>query len=271
MLNAVLSYINNHLEENISLEHLARLTGYSSFHLHRLLREELNEPIASFIIKQRMQKAAYLLYLTNLPVTEVRCLVGYDNDSSFSRTFKKFHGCSPKDYRKKESKNHSIEDAGSYVSLNSEVVRLPEQAAIVFPTIGNYFSRDTYTVWEKAEAYIKEQGLPEDNFTYYGILHDCQTLNETNNCRYDAAILPKKEMKLPGYRFFGTKLPAGKFIKYKFCCTISQYQETAAVINQHLYEMNLQHKQGASYFKFHQLPRYQVQDNLFIEWLIPIH
>jgi AraC family transcriptional regulator len=271
MLNAVLAYINHHLEEEISLEKLAQFTGYSSFHLHRKLREEIKEPIGNFIVRQRIQKAGYLLSLTNIPVSDVKLLVGYNNDSAFSRAFKKVYNVSPTSYRKKQQEDHLNNHQETYISLKAEVVRLQEQKAIVFPTISNYFSKDTYKVWANVAAYIQDAGLKEENFEYYSILHDCQNVNNDSMLRYDAAIVCKKDVELAATKYFSSVLPAGKFVKYKFCCPVSEYKNISTHINRHLLqETGLEHKHGASYFKFQQLPLYDTADHLLIEWFIPI-
>src|SRR5688572_33232656 len=95
MVQELLTYINYHLEEKISLDQLSKISGYSPFHLHKLLKQELQEPIGQYMKRQRVKKAAYLLALTNTPVNEVKFLVGYDNDSSFARAFKEINGVTP--------------------------------------------------------------------------------------------------------------------------------------------------------------------------------
>ncbi|MFD2514023.1 GyrI-like domain-containing protein [Pontibacter locisalis] len=272
MLNSVLAYINSHLDENISLEELAKVTGYSPYHLHRKLKDELQEPIGSFILKQRMQTAAYLLCLTTLPVSEIGLLVGYENDSAFSRAFKSTMGATPKAFRKQQDVHSKDLQQAQYVSLKCEVVHLPEQQAIVFPCIGNYFSKDIYKVWDKVNSFIQSEGLTPDDFTYVGVLHDCQNVNLSSACRYDAAIVCKKDTKLNVNKHFITTLPGGKFARYKFCCPVSEYSNIGVIVNSHLlHEAQLEHTHGISYFQFQTLPTLDTADNLFIEWFIPVN
>jgi AraC family transcriptional regulator len=272
MLDSVLAYINSHLEETISLESLAKVTGYSPYYLHRKLKEELQEPVGTFIIKQRVQTAAYLLAFTALPVAEVRLLVGYDNDSAFSRVFKSIIGVSPRAFRQQQHLGSVNLPAAQYLSLKCEVVKLPDQKAIVFPCLGNYFSQDTYEVWNKAGAFITEERLAPEDFTYYGVFHDCQHINRESICRYDAAIVHKHNRELPANKNFITTLPGGKFARYKFCCAVADYAKVALLINEHLSgEMQLQHRESVSYFQFQTLPTFAVSNRLFIEWFIPVN
>ncbi|AKQ45172.1 hypothetical protein TH63_05250 [Rufibacter radiotolerans] len=194
MLEATLAYINNHLEENITLEELAGVTGYSPYYLHRKLKEELEEPIGNFIIRQRVQTAAYLLCFTSLSVTDIRLLVGYENDSAFSRIFKKIKGASPRVFRKNQRLHAAGITTERYLSLKCEVVRLPEQQAVLFPCIGNYFSRDIYKVWDKVASFLEEQYLAPEQCTFYSVFYDCQSISPESVCRYDAAIVSKKSL-----------------------------------------------------------------------------
>lgn len=272
MLDSVLAYINNHLEETITLEELAKVTGYSPYYLHRRLKEELHEPIGNFIIRQRIQSASYLLAFTELPVAEIRLLVGYENDSAFSRAFKSLKGVSPREFRKQQSVKTTNLEVGQYVSLKYEIVRLSEQKAVLFPCIGNYFSKDIYNVWEKAGSFIQDEGLVAEDFTYFGVLRDCQKVNTESLCRYDAAIIIKPNISLPVNKNFISALPGGKFVKYKFCCPIKDYLHVGTLINEHIAsEPKLKHREGISYFQFQTLPTLESLDNLFIEWYIPVY
>ena len=271
MLDGALAYINNHLEENISLEDLARVTGYSPFYLHRKLKEELHEPVGSFIIRQKMQAAAYLLSFTDLSVTNVRLLVGYDNDSAFSRVFKRIKGVTPREFRKNHAVRKSALPSNKYVSLKPEIIMLPEQPAVTFPCVGNYYSREIYNIWEKAGSFIKDQKLTTADFDYYGVFHDCQNIDPAGNYRYAAALVSKEKLSFSINRNFLLILPGGKFARYKFSCRLSEYEEISRLINDHFFnEMKLRHRESISYFKFNMLPAPENLDSLFVEWYLPV-
>lgn len=273
MLDSVLAYINNHLEETITLDELAKVTGYSPFYLHRKLKAELQEPIGSFIQKQRMQAATYLLAFTELPVSQVRLLVGYTDDSAFSRVFKNITGVSPRTFRQQRPAIAANGlTAGQYLSLKCEIVRLPERKAVVFPSLGNYFNPDIYQVWDKAAAFIAEAKLAPESLSYYGVLHDCQHLNLDSLCRYDAALVSNQSTGLPAPKHFISTLPGGKFARYKFCCSVADYPQVSAVISEHLFgKMQLKHRESISYFEFESLPTIATANSLFITWYIPVY
>jgi AraC family transcriptional regulator len=270
MLAAVLTYINHHLEEEVSLDTLAQVTGYSPFHLHRMLREELAEPIGSFIVRQRMQKAGYLLAMTRIPVSEIQFLVGYANSSAFSRAFKKAYGTTPTNFRRSKAYPPSLNE-DNYVSLKPEIIRLPARKGIIFPTMANYFQNDSYSVWSGVQDFMAEKGLDREAFDYYAVLHDCQNIQDERPLRYDAALVAKGPLTVPVPRHMIADMPSGRFIKYRFCCPVSGYKATADQINRHIAESSgVEHIHGASCFRFTELPLPEAADHLLIEWYIPI-
>lgn len=272
MVKELLSYINHHLDGDVSLERLAKLSGYSPYYLHRKFKSETGHSLRDFIIHQRIETAAYLLALTTVPLGRIKHLVGYETASSFNKAFKKVMGTSPKTFRATNSYLKALEHVpqNEYLSLNYEIVSLPPRNAIVFPSVGNYFHREIYQVWGEVNRYLSVHGLHEDQFEYLAILHSCQNLTPDLPGRYDAVIVPKSTIQLEGNRFFQTQVPGGKFIKYQFCASASDFQRLSLVIGKHMENQGISHGQGISYLAFHTLPEPQNPDNLLTDWYMPV-
>ena len=98
-INVLVEYINNHLGEDIDLNKLAEISGFSRWHFHRIFAEFLGEPVGTFIVRMRVETAARLLRYTEIPVKEIAYKVGYDVPSSLSKVFRQFYGISPNEYR----------------------------------------------------------------------------------------------------------------------------------------------------------------------------
>ena len=60
-VNAVVDYINLHLGEEIDLKSLAKISHFSPFYFHRIMKAFLGEPIGTFIVRTRTETAARLL------------------------------------------------------------------------------------------------------------------------------------------------------------------------------------------------------------------
>ena len=105
-INKVLAYIDAHLDADLSLKTVADVAHYSPFHLHRLFKAVINEPLNAYIVRKRIERTAMMLiHDKSSSIADVADKYGFGNDASFSRTFKKFYGQSPSAFRKTNSGN----------------------------------------------------------------------------------------------------------------------------------------------------------------------
>ncbi len=94
-INRVMDYIENHLTEELSLEVLARVACFSSFHFHRIFSGMTGETLSDFVRRLRVEKAAgQLLANPGKSVTEVALDCGFSGSSVFARVFKECFGMS---------------------------------------------------------------------------------------------------------------------------------------------------------------------------------
>ena len=95
----VLIYIEKHIDEEMTLEELAKIACYSPYHFHRIFQAVVEETVCQYVKRLKMEKAAGKLRYTSLPVTEIALDASYDTPSAFTKGFKQFMGKSPKSYR----------------------------------------------------------------------------------------------------------------------------------------------------------------------------
>jgi AraC family transcriptional regulator len=99
-IRAVISYIEEHLNEQISLVTLARLARLSQHHFCRAFKQSFGIPPHGYHLQRRMQQAKVLLSDRATSITEVGLISGYANSSSFSLTFRKITGQTPSQFRR---------------------------------------------------------------------------------------------------------------------------------------------------------------------------
>lgn len=92
-------YINDHYQEIISMQDVARAMNYSDTHFCRLFKECFRINFSVYLNEFRIGKARELLLNTNYTVKEVGILCGYRDASYFIRVFKRAVGETPSDYR----------------------------------------------------------------------------------------------------------------------------------------------------------------------------
>lgn len=105
ILHQVVRYIDEHIQEDISLTTLANEAGLSAGYLALLIKEHLGMNYSKYVLSKRLEKAKYLLSNTQKRIGEIAETVGYKNKRYFSEMFKENTGCKPSVYRKEHSKS----------------------------------------------------------------------------------------------------------------------------------------------------------------------
>ncbi len=97
-------YIAGHIQEEISVERLARVLYLSPDYLTRCFKKKFGVTISEYIMEMRLSLAAELLEKKDIPVTKVAEMVGYSNYTYFTRVFKKKYGVPPVKYRSRHDR-----------------------------------------------------------------------------------------------------------------------------------------------------------------------
>ena len=105
-IHKVQDYIEEHIGETLSIEKLADVAGFSKYHFSRIFQGMLQEPLAHYVNRIRMERALFLLaHRADKNMTDIAYELGFMDSAVFSRSFKNYHGISPKEYRQEYSKN----------------------------------------------------------------------------------------------------------------------------------------------------------------------
>lgn len=94
-----ISFIQTHLQEELSLKRLAAHVYLSPSHLIRLFRAQTQQSPHEYVVLCRMDRAKYLLKTTDLPIKSIAAEVGYRSESSFTAAFTERIGISPRAFR----------------------------------------------------------------------------------------------------------------------------------------------------------------------------
>lgn len=103
-IDSALHFIRENYSENLSLKSILELTNYSKSHFIRLFKESTGMYVSEYINKYRIEKACLDLIYTNSNITEIATASGFNNIQYFSRKFKEYMKCTPKQYQKKRKK-----------------------------------------------------------------------------------------------------------------------------------------------------------------------
>jgi AraC family transcriptional regulator len=219
-INKVIDYISYHLDENPDLTKLSDISAISPFHLHRIMKAYLGEPLGSYIIRHRIETGAQLLRYSPQQIEEIAYKIGYDSPTSFTKAFKKHFGISPSEFRnnnnflsmKPLTENKELPQG---FLLKPKIVDRKSIKVIYIRLIGNYQTNDYGQAWEKLFKFVKEKHLFSFNQEYIGISYDDPNVTETNKCQYYCCVTVNKDIKPEGE--VGTKeIEGGKYAVFKF-------------------------------------------------------
>lgn len=239
-INRVMDYIENHLDQNLSLNVLADIAHFSPFHFHRIFTILTGETLNTYIQRIRMERAAILLQNDiKASVGDIAFQCGFNNASSFGRTFRTYFQMPPKLFRQQEratlvqngvrySKNgvlicrnvnkapnhvtQLIDDALNRVIFTDakvEIRELPELQIAYVRHTGHF--EQLGKAFEKLMSWAVQNGLlnfPQTKMLT--VINDDPAITPTEKVRLDVCITVDNKIKAEG-EIGKSKLAAGKY------------------------------------------------------------
>jgi AraC family transcriptional regulator len=97
-IQSSIDYIEDHLQDSITVDHLARIAGFSPYHYYRIFQVYVGLPIMEFIRRRRLAYAAAEL-ARGKRIIDIALDYGFETHNGFAKAFRKVYGCSPEAYR----------------------------------------------------------------------------------------------------------------------------------------------------------------------------
>jgi AraC family transcriptional regulator len=220
-INSVINYIQNHMDEDLSLKTLSSVAAFSPFHFHRIFKAIVGENLNEFVKRIRVEKSAdFLINRDDLTITEIALICGFSSSSTFSRAFSGYFGVNArifrknkpnskdcKIYRKNEQESWFPENYSNYRAVSHQVPlgginfavkieRLPELHVAFVRNMFGYskgiYSKDIVAAFIKTEMWLRKNNLDPKESLELGITYDNPDITASRKCRYDAAYtLPR--------------------------------------------------------------------------------
>lgn len=99
-LNQAFEYIETNYQQNISIDEIAKVVGYSSYYFTRFFKATTGQTFMQFLTKYRINQAKFILASEHLPMIDVAEKAGFNSVKTFHHVFKKVVGLSPLQYQK---------------------------------------------------------------------------------------------------------------------------------------------------------------------------
>jgi AraC family transcriptional regulator len=198
----VLVHIQEHLDESLALDELARLACLSPYHFHHVFTGMTGESLAGHIRRLRLERAAGRLKAAPTPVVEIAFEAGYETHESFTRAFHAAFGISPAQFRRRHRADVLIKvpsgvhyldgrQPRNFKAAKSKGKSMKVTIKFLTPTrvafirhIGSY--AEAGKVWEPFLMLLGKDGWLGGGSQFIGICHDDPAVTPKDRIRYDA-------------------------------------------------------------------------------------
>lgn len=256
-LNKMLDYIEDNLENEIKYNELAKILGINESMLQRFFSVLCNISLSDYIRKRRLSNAGQELIEGKEKIIDIAIKYQYENSTSFSRAFEKFHGIKPSQVKKglaplkifsklhfdeKEEENENIE----YTIINREDIVL----------YGAKKETSIEGLKTDAPAFCKEMAIKYGENFNYGMTEYIQRF-EDEKCYY-WVLYDENKQGLEEY-----KIPQTKWISIRI--NSQEARDIQKMIKKFYAEFI-----PSSKYKIRKLPELEYYHDNITDFLVPI-
>jgi len=170
LIQKTIDYIDNNITKRITVDQLAKLAGFSTFHYYRVFQSYVGMPVMEYVTRRKLQYSIFDLS-NGEKILDIALKYGFETHAGFTKAFKKSFGYPPNYYRM-----HSPEGFPKKISLinikENKVGGIVMEPKIItrdsFMLVGykfdttlrnNAYSRDIPAFWNKCNIEGKENKL----------------------------------------------------------------------------------------------------------------
>lgn len=99
VIKPVIQYIDNHLDGKVDMAEVSKIAGMSYVYFSRYFKKKTGVSFTEYVNRKRIATAKRLLVMSDRTVSDIASSVGLDNMAHFYELFKRFNGCTPKQFR----------------------------------------------------------------------------------------------------------------------------------------------------------------------------
>lgn len=99
-VNRVLKYINENIEDDLSLGKLSSFVSLAPTYFHTCFKQVVGKTLREYVEDTRIKYSINLMLTTGMTLTEIAYRSGFSSQSYYSSVFKRKFGCAPRKYLK---------------------------------------------------------------------------------------------------------------------------------------------------------------------------
>ncbi len=214
-VNRVLDYVTQHLDGDLSLNNLARVSHFSPFHFHRIFQGITGETMNSFVRRARLERAAQLMKASPARrITDIALEVGFAGLAEFSRAFKAQFGITASSWDRRapleiskickapgeivfypfEELDQRAKDAG----LSVRVGKLDPCRYVYFRVFNSYGSERLMDAYHSLLQWLARRQTDLDDVVLIGMSSDDPSITPPEKCSYDMGVVFPKNAEDQG-------------------------------------------------------------------------
>lgn len=221
-INKAINYIFDNIDEDITVDDVARHCAYSKYHLMRMFKEDTDEALYQFIKRIRLERSAWRLKVEkDKSITQIGVDSGYSS-SNFATAFKKYLNVSPADFRKiseqvveESSFSHGISIDELERTENLITVEHLNSFFVVYERKkGNY-----HNMPEEWCKFIKKyEHLASSDTIYMESTFDDPSITDVDSCMYELCqtISPNHQALKDSTDILTRSFEGGKYAVYHY-------------------------------------------------------
>jgi len=200
----VLNYIQQNLDNDLTLEELAEQACFSRYHFHRIFSGMLGESVKELVRRLRLERAAIQLQTTQVSILQIALAAGYESDMSFARVFKSKTGLQPSAFRKSTKARYpclarsciryvTSEHISSFDPLIDEestmkviIKQLDDILVAYVDHVGPY--QNCGQAWDTLCGALAPEGLLGGDAKMIGVSYDDPDVVSADKLRYQACV-----------------------------------------------------------------------------------
>lgn len=282
IIRDLLSWLESHLDQPLSLDNVAAKAGYSKWHLQRMFKDITGNAIGAYIRARRLSKAAVALRLTSRPILDIALQYRFDSQQTFTRAFKKQFAQTPALYRRAEDWNAfgicPPIRLGAFTLPQPEFLSLPDKHLVGLTQSYSCTLEQITTVRTELRSQFWRQFLGEVETlppVLYGLHHSrpSQEKDDEQEVLYTTALepdqVPDKVQEVQPL-----VLPGGEFAMFSYEGPIGGLQDfILTVYGTCLPELKLTRRKGHDIARFYpkgERRPHQAPTEIKCDYLIPI-
>ncbi|MCC3214176.1 AraC family transcriptional regulator [Chryseobacterium sp. X308] len=289
-----IQYIDNHIDADLSLEKVSEVSAYSPYHFHRIFKLVTGETLQNYIIRKKIEKSAlHLAVYKNMDIKEIYWDLGFSNHSVFCKTFKKYYGLAPTEFRRSapekfhrilqtQSKNGQVDTVFSQyicnienllnwtkMNLKIEVKEMPEMNLASVMSLGMGNVEPSFNVlidWAK-----KKNLFPRQHLKMISVYHDSCKITPPDKVRIHACMLLDEKLQQQEGEVFSETLEGGKYIVGSGEVTLDDFEQCWVSLFLWMNENNYTMRRTFPYEIYHSNFKEHPEGKMIVDFCVPVH